>query len=615
MNSSLLRRATARQLAVVALTLASASTAKGAEREGPLRFALGKASECATCHAAPNPPGRENELPHAAFAWQTSMMGLAARDPVFWAALAIAAQDAPEHTPSCVRCHAPRAYWEGFDNVVNESDLRSEDREGISCDICHRMQVDESMGPGNANYAINDEVGAMGMAPPKNGPWAYAASDVLMHDWAEDLSVLGSSRACGSCHDVTTSRPRVDAAGNEMGHLFNEQRTYSEWLNSAFGPGGAQARSCQDCHMPKLENVAGCKAFQDEGRWHATGGRAHTLAGANRFIVGVLKDELGAAGADVLPDSYFDATIAAIDATLASAAHLSIEAPAQHAATSEPLSANLEVINRSGHKLPTGYSEGRTMWVEFTVRYGDSIVFQSGQVDADGQLIDDPQLRSYEAIAEDADNGSVFHLLRSNRWRLDSRLPPQGLKADPQTDPVGDRYALQPDGTWPNFDRFAYRVDLIALSDRTPWDTNDDFLQVEARLLYRVNTPDYVKFLADANETNQAGLHAKFLFDARDGSPAMELARAQATVQVLAFEDHDTSATSSESSTSGSTNASSDSTKSSMQVAGEGGCPCNASASRECWSNILVPTVVLFGSKRRRRRRAPISSRPKFVAG
>ena len=45
--------------------------------------------------------------------WAASMMGQAGRDPVFYAALAIANQDAANSGEWCLRCHAPGAWLDG----------------------------------------------------------------------------------------------------------------------------------------------------------------------------------------------------------------------------------------------------------------------------------------------------------------------------------------------------------------------------------------------------------------------------------------------------------------------------------------------------------------------
>ena len=45
------------------------------------------------------------------------------------------------------------------------------------------------------------------------------------------------------------------------------QRTYSEWLGSAYAVQGDNFQSCQDCHMSAVEGVpaAGCLEYEGLG--------------------------------------------------------------------------------------------------------------------------------------------------------------------------------------------------------------------------------------------------------------------------------------------------------------------------------------------------------------
>ncbi|MEM6996813.1 MAG: multiheme c-type cytochrome, partial [Myxococcota bacterium] len=215
---------------------------------------LDPAGTCLDCHAFPNPVDREDEPAFAPVLWQGSMMANAARDPVFWAAVAIADQDAPGQTIDCIRCHAPKAFLEGRGDATQMDALLPDDLDGVSCDLCHRLVDDGATPAGNARYTVDDLVGVKGV--PRRGPWTYGPRDLApSHDWAGPDPHIASSRSCGTCHDVTTEAERVDEDGNGLGVGFGEQRTYSEWLGSAFAAPGEDFRSCQDCHMPAVADV------------------------------------------------------------------------------------------------------------------------------------------------------------------------------------------------------------------------------------------------------------------------------------------------------------------------------------------------------------------------
>ncbi|MGA1870231.1 MAG: hypothetical protein ACMUJM_16965 [bacterium] len=66
----------------------------------------------------------------------------------------------------------------------------------------------------------------------------------------------------------------------------------------------------------------------------------------------------------------------------------------------EPTGKKLKVTmtNHSGHKLPTGFPEGRRMWINVKAfdANGEQI-FESGKYDFDnGELIKDKQIKIYE---------------------------------------------------------------------------------------------------------------------------------------------------------------------------------------------------------------------------
>ncbi len=486
--------------------------------------------ECATCHLFTNPPELAGEPNISPQVWQGSLMGQSARDPVFWAAVAIGHQDAPDETIDCIRCHAPKAFLDGRGDAIEIDALTPDDLDGVTCELCHRMVDDQITPPGNARYVIDDI--AIDGSVPVRGPWTYPPDNQPQHATSDDNAFTSSSAMCGVCHDVTTNRERVDENGVGLGFGFGEQRTYSEWANSAFAdPQDPQAQTCQDCHMPALADVAGCDGFKLANNTHPTGGRRHDLAGANLGVLNLLQQLYGKSVGGPIEDAIFDHTREQTEELLATAASLEVTFPAEvDLQTTTELA--VTVTNNTGHKLPTGYAEGRVMWVEVTVSLGEQLLFSSGRYDPETELIeDDAQVRRYEAIAEDHTDGTTLHLLRSDRWIVDNRLPPRGLTPDIQTDPVGDRYQLTGDNTWPHQDSWSYMFSALALDDPTPG--VDDQAEISVRLLYLQNTPEYLDFLAEENATNAAGTELLGLFETHGRPQPMVLAQAQQTVALV----------------------------------------------------------------------------------
>ncbi len=517
---------------ITAAVLAPRVVAAAPTQPNELVNPLFEPQSCELCHLFDNPDAASADPPYAPLhTWQGSMMANSARDPVFWSALAVAAEDAPGETALCVRCHAPRAFLEGNENVTSIDDLTNDQEQGVECELCHRTMEDVAQPPGNAQYEIDDVL--VDTNVPRRGPWDF--SDGVPpppHTWIHD-PYLGTSRFCGTCHDVTTPVERVDDDGNGLGVDFNEQRTYSEWLGSAYAQPGAGFASCQDCHMPAVPDMTGCTSHLEQYT-HATGGRRHDLVGANRFMVQMIKQEYGSMGANLLSDELFDSTIERMDELLATAATLDVVAPTEVDLEVGLADVAVRVTNNTAHKLPSGYSEGRIMWLEVIASYEGETVWSSGAWDqAAGTIEADDQLRTYEAVGEQLATGTTFHLLLNDHWRYDTRIPPLGALPDLQTDPVGDRYELTGDGVWPNWDDHAYAFGpALSIVDATPEDVRDDELELTVRLRYLINTPEYIDFLGDESE---AGADLAALFDRAGGAVPLVLVESTTVIPIVGF--------------------------------------------------------------------------------
>ncbi len=521
-------------LAVTAALWAAPAHAVPTE-PGTLTNPLVDTVACELCHGFENPAVDSEDPPYSPFrTWQGSLMANSARDPVFWAGVAVAAVDAPGETELCIRCHSPRAFLEENGSATTIDQLSMAEQAGVECEACHRMVEDIDTPPGNAQYQIDDVLMPGGSNVPRRGPWDYTDGvPQPPHDWLQD-SYIGTSRLCGTCHDVTTETERVDDDGLGLGIDFNEQRTYSEWVGSVYSVPGPDFLSCQGCHMPTIPDMPGCQAHVNQFS-HATGGRGHDLVGANRFMVELLQDEYGSAGANQIADFFFDNTLDAMDAFVTTSATLEVTgSPEVDLEVGLPQLAVI-VTNNTGHKLPTGYSEGRVMWLEVQARYAGDLVYSSGLWDQDtGEMQDDDQLRTYEAVGERYSDGTTFHLLLNDHWVVDSRIPALGSTPNIETDPIGGRYTLQPDGTWPNFDQHGYAFGPAPrFADTTPGDDTDDTLDVTVRLLYVINTGEYVDFLAD--NAGEPGAHVETLFDLAGGAPPVVLSEQTLAIPIINF--------------------------------------------------------------------------------
>lgn len=449
---------------------------------------VASASSCAGCHASGN--GRTVPVHDG---WAGSMMAHSARDPVFHAALAVTnkyAADAGDNTGEyCIRCHSPSGWLAGRSEDVTGRSLRGTDLDGVQCDYCHRLvdplNPDSTTPPtvypvpgyGNGMHLV--QASSEVRRGPRDGA---AASHPAMADPFQESGSL-----CGICHDVsnpfqTQGSERIDAPPHAYAPL---ERTYSEWLMSAF-PSEGPAGSCQGCHMPRVAghaaSIPAAPARDDV--------RSHDFTGGNTFVPLILPEFWPGLDTARLRDASDRAA-----ATLRRAAMLSGSA----LRVGDSVRLNVRVTNLTGHKLPTGYPEGRRIWLAVrAVDAGGGTVFASGTYDtAAGALSHDPALRTYEAVHGLTDStasvhglaaGESFHFSLNDTVLFDNRIPPRGFTnagfASRLASPVGSAYD---DGE--HWDDAAYDLPSSAVA-------------VEVGLWYQGLTREYAEFLRDENDGN-----------------------------------------------------------------------------------------------------------------
>jgi hypothetical protein len=426
--------------------------------------------------------------------WAGSMMANAARDPLFWAAVDIANQDSPGIGELCLRCHTPTAWLEGRSStpdgsaLVGYPDETDNDFEGIDCHFCHRMYE----GPGgtpfteNGQYWVDD--GTPGTPPPRRGPFTIAFAP---HEW-QYSSYHESSDFCGTCHDLRSPVLNLlDEGGLDTGLPFPEQLTYTEWSQSAFAGEGTE---CQDCHMPpaSVTPAYACNSFNPPRPDSSDNKpvKRHDLAGANVFMMQVMKGEYGNA---LNRNAAYDHSISrAMDMLQNQSATVEVTVPPV-AVEGNSAEVQLRVTNNTAHKLPTGYPEGRRMWVR--LRATDALgatFFVSGDYDvATATLVADPQLQVYETNHGIHGQGAGFHLVQNNRIFADNRIPPRGMIPTTETMPVPAVYPDQGGGVLAHWSDVSYSVPI-------PEGTTGP-INITATLRYQTSSRQYVEFLRDEN--------------------------------------------------------------------------------------------------------------------
>ncbi len=107
-------------------------------------------------------------------------------------------------------------------------------------------------------------------------------------------------------------------------------------------------------------------------------------------------------------------------------------------AEADSFRATVRITNRTGHKLPTGYPEGRRMWLNLQARdAGGNLLYQScGYDTTSGVLTPGPAARVYEmhlgissatAALLGMGAGPTFHFTLNDSVYKDNRIPPLGF--------------------------------------------------------------------------------------------------------------------------------------------------------------------------------------------
>jgi hypothetical protein len=251
---------------------------------------------------------------------------------------------------------------------------------------------------------------------------------------------VSDSALCGTCHNLNT--PVVDAEGRVVseitGHEFPEQAVYSEWQQSDFADDGPRPQSCQDCHMRSADGVK--MATRPRRLAPVDGFRRHAFGGANNVVLDILNDNREELG---VGDQDLEAAMQANREFLRRAAEVGILSAKP---AGDYLEVRVEVVNKTGHKLPTGYPS-RRVWLDLAVSDGHGRqLFRSGEMNADGSIVGvdtdrstndferhhgvishPSQVQVYESVMGDTDGAVTHTLLRAEGYLKDNRIPPIGF--------------------------------------------------------------------------------------------------------------------------------------------------------------------------------------------
>ena len=409
---------------------------------GPEQFLT--SDQCLSCHEGqtgnflPNMIVERNDTisnvsPYGEWRW--SMMGLAGRDPIFFAQLesekTIHNQDSlPDVIQNlCFRCHGVMGQRQfhidhGEEVFFKEEEIYKYDyskpegkygalaRDGISCMSCHQIIDDE--------LPLKEiETGQFKVSPPGeiHGPF----KNPPIHAMDESLGLVPKydeavtqSRLCASCH--TIHLPVYNDKGKQVG-MHYEQATYLEWVNSSFQNeytpyDTAMVATCQECHMPrqypmdegqdlafKIANIQDqdypqgdhLVALDSITVERREGFRRHTLLGVNVFGLEMFRqfsDILGVRTTDYMTGLKNGLPNAIANSNRLAKKHsVKVKIPSL-VYRNDSLRASVLLTNLTGHRFPSGVGFRRA-FIQFAVigANGDTL-WASGRANSVGVITD-----------------------------------------------------------------------------------------------------------------------------------------------------------------------------------------------------------------------------------
>lgn len=400
-------------------------------------------TKCDNCH------GGYNTTVEPAHNWRGSMMANAGRDPIFWATVAIAEQDFDGSGDLCIRCHSTSGWLAGRSTPTDGSGLMAGDADGVECDYCHKLtnpDNSEHVGVQNFPFVANDGLSpatgyyGSGMSSvsagnEKLGPYnnANATHQFMASQFHRSVDY------CGTCHDVSnpavgdlahnngvqsTAGPVVSdgipgasvggkAAFNNFPYQYGiVERTFSEYKSSGlektrvkdyltlpsdlqggaikaaydsalvagkqgdYEDGTPRFFSCQTCHVRPITGQ-GCNKnppIRKDLPLHDMTGGNYWMPDAMQYLdtKGLLR--LGGGLTSVQKAALNDGKTRA-QKQLSEAVSLTVSGT------------TLRIVNQTGHKIISGYPEGRRMWLN--IKWYDAnnnLVAEDG---AYGPLVDE----------------------------------------------------------------------------------------------------------------------------------------------------------------------------------------------------------------------------------
>ena len=446
-------------------------------------------NNCASCHdGISDNTGNDLSIVED---WSASMMANSAKDPLWKAKVKSEINRNPQLSEviadKCTRCHMPMASIESnydgktvklFDDGLLDpnNERHDEAMDGVSCSLCHQIADNDTFGT---------EAGMSGNFSVEEQRYIYGQyTDVSTRPMQNNVNYtptyskhVSTSELCASCHDLKT--PFVDESGTLVADkTFPEQMPYSEWEASNFNDKGPTPSTCQQCHMPQVNNGDVSISTVPINLKQRDQFSQHLFLGANTYMLNILKNN----GAELNTEHVsFDNLITRNQEFLTTSGSVDV---LNSSLVNDELIFDLQITNAIGHKLPTGYPS-RRVYLHVVIKndVGD-IVFESGKTQNNGSIdgndadIDraefEPhyqvitsadQVQIYETVMGNISNKVTYTLLEAGQYLKDNRILPQGFNKETVPDDIAVYGLANIDDTFiAGKDSVRYQIDVSKFS-------------------------------------------------------------------------------------------------------------------------------------------------------
>lgn len=294
----------------------------------------------------------------------------------------------------CAGCHDPVPLFSGaFSRADFDTDRDPTSQAGITCTACHAIDRVNST-KGNGDYTLRE---------PRHYPFAFSANPTLralsrqlvkakpgFHKATFLKPLHRTAEFCSTCHKV-----HIPGALNQYKEFLRGQNHYDSFILSGVSGRGARAfyyppqaqDRCAGCHMPVQPSADfGAQPFDRSGALQI---HDHRFVAANTGVPYLRGDT-----ATVTATQQFLDKVVTLDLFgLREGGMIDGRLIAPLDAATPPLTPGrrylTELVVRTrkvGHHFTQGTGDSNEVWVQLTVRAGDTVIGRSGEIAPDGEV-------------------------------------------------------------------------------------------------------------------------------------------------------------------------------------------------------------------------------------